>query len=99
MIHLQGEKSEELLHPETIRRLHTPAEGSDYACGWVVTRRDWADGNALTHSGSNTLWYLVMWLAPKKDFAVIAATNIAGSHAEQACDQAVATMIKKWLAE
>ncbi len=95
--HLQGEKTGGLLRPETFRKLHTPPEGSDYACGWVVVRRGWAGGKALTHNGSNTMWYVVMWLAPEKDFAVIAATNIAGPDAEKGCDEAASAMIKKWL--
>jgi len=96
--HLQGERAGGLLKPETFRKLHTPPEGSDYAGGWVVTRRGWAGGRALTHNGSNTMWYVVIWFAPEKDFAVIAATNIAGPGAEQGCDEVAAAMIQRWLA-
>jgi hypothetical protein len=49
------------------------------------------------HNGSNTMWYVVMWLAPAKNFAVIAATNIAGEQAEKGCDEAVSALIHKWL--
>jgi hypothetical protein len=38
-----------------------------------------------------------MWLAPGKNFAVIAATNIAGPDAEEGCDEAATAMIQKWL--
>lgn len=38
-----------------------------------------------------------MRLAPKKNFAVIVATNIAGADAEKGTDQAAAAMIRKWL--
>lgn len=86
-----------LLKPETLARLHTPTAGGDYACGWVVLKRGWASGTALMHNGSNTMWYVVMWLAPEKNFAVIAATNIAGPDAEQGCDEACVAMIHKWL--
>jgi CubicO group peptidase (beta-lactamase class C family) len=99
MIHLQGEKTGGLLKPETFRKLHTPPSGGDYACGWVVVKRGWAGGNALMHNGSNTMWYLVMWLAPEKNFAVIAATNIAGPGAEKGCDEVASAMIQKWLAD
>ncbi len=88
-----------LLKPETLVKLHTPPAGGDYACGWVVLKRGWAGGNALTHNGSNTMWYVVMWLAPEKNFSVIAATNIAGPDAEQGCDEVAAALIHKWLAE
>lgn len=96
-IHLQGERTGVLLRPATFRKLHTPPDGGDYACGWGVGKRGWAGGKALSHAGSNTMWFLVMWLAPEKNFAVIAATNIAGPDAEKGCDEAASAMIGKWL--
>jgi len=96
-LHLERNATNGLLSPETLTRLHTPAAGGDYACGWVVLKRGWAGGTALMHNGSNTMWYIVMWLAPGRDFAVIAATNIAGADAEQGCDDACTAMIEKWL--
>ena len=95
---MQPGPTNSLLKPETLAKLHTPPPGGDYACGWVVLKRGWAGGTALMHNGSNTMWYIVMWLAPAKDFAVIAATNIAGSDAEQGCDEAATVMIQNWLA-
>jgi CubicO group peptidase (beta-lactamase class C family) len=95
---MDSERVGGLLKPETLRKLHTPPAGGDYACGWIVVRRGWAGGNALTHSGSNTMWYVVMWLAPEKDFSVIVATNIAGPDAQKGCDRVAGEMVKKWLA-
>ena len=97
MLHLQVNATNGLLRPESLAKLHTPTAGGDYACGWVVLQRGWAGGTALMHNGSNTMWYIVMWLAPEKNFAVIAATNIFGDDAEQGCDEAAAAMISKWL--
>ena len=97
MFHLDAGKDGGLLKPETFRKLHTPPAGGDYACGWVVLKRGWAGGNALMHNGSNTMWYLVMWLAPEKNFAVIAATNIAGPEAQKGCDEVASAMIARWL--
>ncbi len=88
-----------LLKPESFRKLHTPPAGEDYAFGWLSLERGWAGGKALMHNGSNTMWYLVMWLAPERNFAVIAATNIAGTNAEKGCDDAASAMIQKWLAK
>jgi CubicO group peptidase (beta-lactamase class C family) len=103
MLHLQP-ATNGLLKPETLARLHALPAGvkaenpeESYACGWLVLQRGWAGGTALMHNGSNTMWYIVMWLAPGKHFAVIAATNIAGPGAEQACDDAATAMIQKWL--
>lgn len=105
MFHLQEKATNGLLKPETLLRLHTP-DGTNitdptenYACGWVVLQRGWAGGRTLWHNGSNTMWYIVMWLAPNKNFSVIVATNIAGSDAEDGCDEAATAMIKKWLPE
>ena len=45
-----------LLKPETLAKLHSTPPGSDYAGGWVVVRgQPWAGGDALTHTGSNTM--------------------------------------------
>jgi CubicO group peptidase (beta-lactamase class C family) len=106
IFHLQYNATNGLLKPETLAKLHAPPAGANnispmenYACGWVVLQRGWAGGTALWHNGSNTMWYVVMWLAPEKDFAVIAATNIAGPDAELGCDDACAAMIHKWLPE
>jgi CubicO group peptidase (beta-lactamase class C family) len=97
MLHLQRGQQGGLLKPETLVKLHTPPAGGDYACGWVILKRGWAGGNALWHNGSNTMWYIVMWLAPEKDFAVIVATNIYGDDAQKGCDEAATLMIQKWL--
>lgn len=106
IFHLQRNATNGLLKPDTLARLHTPLAGAtiaslveNYACGWVILRRDWAGGTALWHNGSNTMWYIVMWLAPDRSFSVIAATNIAGPDAEQGCDEAAVAMIHKWLAK
>lgn len=99
MIHLGHGQGDAFLKPESFRRLHAPPDGADYACGWGVVKRGWAGGKALSHAGSNTMWYLVMWLAPEKNFSVVAATNIAGNDAEKGCDEVAAAMIKKWLPE
>jgi CubicO group peptidase (beta-lactamase class C family) len=98
ILHLQGQSDPaSLLKPETFRKLHTPPDGTDYACGWISLKRGWAGGKALMHNGSNTMWYLVMWLAPEKNFSVVVATNLAGPSAENGCDDVASAMIGKWL--
>jgi len=105
MFHLQENATNGLLKPETLARLHKPdgtnisSPVENYACGWVILKRGWAGGRTLWHNGSNTMWYIVMWLAPEKNFCVIAATNVAGDDAEKACDDAAVAMIHKWLPE
>jgi CubicO group peptidase (beta-lactamase class C family) len=55
--------------------LHTPAEGEDYAGGWLVVDRDWAEGRVSWHNGSNTMWYALLVLAPAQDRAFAVVTN------------------------
>ena len=84
-----------LVKPETLAKLHTPAPSSagepKYAMGWIIADgQPWAGGSALTHAGSNTMWYAVAWLAPQKDFAVLVACNQAHP---TACNDAVLALI------
>ncbi|MEQ1862673.1 MAG: serine hydrolase domain-containing protein [Chthoniobacteraceae bacterium] len=83
-----------LMSDATFQKLHTRPAGQSYAMGWVVTDRPWADGEALTHNGSNTMWHAVMWIAPAKQTAFVAVTNCAGDVAQMACDEAVSTLIR-----
>jgi len=90
--HLRGEKGEPgILKPETFKKLHTPPFGGDYASGWMVVDRPWAGGRALTHAGSNTMNFALVWMAPAKDFAVLVATNQGDTF--QACDAAASALI------
>jgi CubicO group peptidase (beta-lactamase class C family) len=81
-----------LVKPETLEKLHTPAAGEPkYAMGWMIAgNQPWAGGPALSHAGSNTMWFAVAWLAPAKDFAVLAACNQAN---DKACNDAVLALI------
>lgn len=98
--HLAGARGEgQLLRPSTFQKLHTPLEGQDYALGWISVHRDWAGGPALTHAGSNTMWYAIIWLAPRKNFGVLTITNIGGDKAAKACDEAVAALIQHVLSK
>ena len=47
--------------------------------------------------GSNTMFYVIIWIAPAKDAVFIAATNAAGAKAEKAGDEAVGELIRKYL--
>ena len=83
--HLLGEKGKPgILKPETFKRLHTPPFGGEYGYGWFLATRDWAGGPALNHTGTNLQNYSVVWMAPRKDFAVLVATNQGDTF--DACD-------------
>jgi len=74
-------------------RLLTPAEGGDYAGGWGLHERGWGGGTVLTHAGSNTTWFAVAWVAPRRDFCLLSATNTAAAGAAKGCDAAVAACL------
>lgn len=85
------------LKRETFDVLHGDPYGQGYAMGWGVVERDWASGRALTHAGSNTMWFAVVWIAPRREAALIAACNYGGREGFQACDAAIAAMIERYL--
>jgi CubicO group peptidase (beta-lactamase class C family) len=92
--HVRGARGEsEYLKKDTWKRLHTPLPGQDYALGWIAAERSWGGGTVLTHSGSNTLWYCTIWLAPSIDSAFLAVTNCASEAAPKAVDAAIAAML------
>ena len=93
MEHARGAKGNGvLLEQATYAQLHTPL-GDDYAMGWGAVSRPWADGIALTHSGSNTMFFATVWVAPEIGVAYTAATNIADSGAPYAIDDAISGLI------
>jgi CubicO group peptidase (beta-lactamase class C family) len=99
-LHLQGAKGNtKLLKKESFDFLHRPAEGEGlpYAGGWIVARRPWAGGVALSHAGTNNSWYCVTWLAPENGFAVLVACNSGNDNANQATDQAASALIQRYL--
>jgi CubicO group peptidase (beta-lactamase class C family) len=84
-----------MLAPAFFAKLHEPAKGS-YAMGWIVAQRGWAQGRALTHSGSNTMNFFVVWLAPKIDLCLAIAANAAGDNVPKALDKVAGELVKKF---
>lgn len=97
--HMAGERGDsELLKADSFKRLHTVVgENSDYALGWIVLARPWAGGPALMHNGSNTMFYVVVWMAPEKNCAVIVAANVGINAAFAGCDEVAGNMINQYL--
>lgn len=79
--------------PAAWSRLTTPAPGESYAGGWQLHERAWGGGTVLAHMGSNTAWTAVAWVAPRRDFCLLAATNAGGAAAARACDEAVSACL------
>ncbi|MEM9594194.1 MAG: serine hydrolase domain-containing protein [Acidobacteriota bacterium] len=74
-VHLAGALGDDThLTVETWRRLHRPVS-NDYAFGWIRYERDWAGGDVLWHNGSNTMWYALLVVLPKKEAVLAFVTN------------------------
>jgi CubicO group peptidase (beta-lactamase class C family) len=101
-IHLVGEKQgwvingRKQLSAAAFKKLHTPL-GDSYALGWIATERAWAGGTALTHSGTNTFFFVVNWLSLSKGRGVLVATNQGGDSASQALDKAAWAAIQQYI--
>jgi len=83
-----------LLKPETLAALHEKPAKGDYALGWGVLKRGWAPGPILTHSGSNTVWFCVAWLAPEAKFGVLVTCNQGDTG--DVCDAVAAACIGRF---
>ncbi len=95
---LKAMRSEEgLLSAAQVQQLKEPPFGGNYALGWGLATRDWAGGQVLQHAGSNGGNFCVVWVAPRKNFAVLAATNRGGDGAPEGLDRVCSEMIKKFL--
>ena len=65
----------------------------DYACGWLVEQRDWSNGPALFHNGSNAMWYVSVWVAPEINRAFIVGTNSFDYHTTEIMEGAMRSLI------
>lgn len=92
---LRGARGESgtLLKSEYYQKLQTPPFGGDYALGWIVAKRAGGGGKVLNHGGDNTMNKANVWIAPKKDFAILVCVNQSGDTAFRATDAAVSAMI------
>jgi CubicO group peptidase (beta-lactamase class C family) len=80
-----------LLKRRQIEKLIEPV--GNYACGWLVEQRDWTNGNALFHNGSNGMWYVAVWVAPEINRAFIVGTNAVDDHTIEIFEDAMRSLI------
>ena len=62
--------------------------------GWLIADRGWTDDKALWHTGTNRIWMAVIWLAPERNAALMAATNVGSNLGFLGCDAAISKMVK-----
>ena len=92
---LRGARGESaLLKPESYQTLQTQPFGGEYALGWIVADRGWGGGKVLNHGGDNTMNFANVWVAPKKDFAILVCINQGGDKAFEASDAAVVALMQ-----
>jgi CubicO group peptidase (beta-lactamase class C family) len=75
------------LKEESLQHLHSDLSQNDYGGGWGLGGRTWAKGRILTHTGSNTTWTAMVFLAPRIRQGILAITNAASPKAAEGCDQ------------
>ena len=74
-------------------------DSEHYAAGWFVVQRDWSGGIALVHDGTNTVWRTVLWIAPDRGIAYLAAANAAEDPATDETLQVLDTIIFSLITE
>jgi CubicO group peptidase (beta-lactamase class C family) len=88
--HLAGARGEGgFVSAESYGKLHSPAPGTAYALGWNVRTHSHSGGRVLYHHGSNGAWYATMWIAPKRDFAILTVTNAGDDAGAKGTDAAL----------
>lgn len=92
--HVAGARGDEtFLSAGSWEQLHTPPAEDGYAGGWIAVDQDWGGGTVLTHTGSNTMFAAVAWLAPEIDTSWLVVTNAGTEAAITAMDEAVASQL------
>lgn len=86
---LAGKPSPVLRSQNAYDHLHKPlvekSPGEKYGCGWICLNTGL--GPALTHAGSNTNTFAVIWVLPESNFAAVVCTNSGEPQAFPACDE------------
>jgi hypothetical protein len=73
--------------------LVTPDLNAEYAYGWGVVDRDWAQGPVLLHAGSNRWWYCKACVAPALGRVYLCAFNLGGDEMEEWAERSLAALI------
>ncbi len=96
-MHLQGHRGTNtaMLKLATWKKLHQAVNGQDYALGWMVREGTWTRGKSLWHNGSNTMFYIVVWVVPHENIAVVVAANAANGPAKAGCEDAAALLVER----
>ena len=99
-LHAHAVEGEGYLTPASVQKLRTPFRGSEgYALGVAAVNRPWATpGQALNHNGDIFGQDSVFWVAPGRDFVLMAFTNTATGDGSSfsALDAAIGLLVTRY---
>ena len=95
--HVAGARGEraDYLSDALWAELHRPRL-EDYAMGWGSLTPEWLGEPALTHSGSNSMWYARVVAVPGWDAAFLVATNCGGDDCKAAVKETIRALAEAW---
>ncbi len=101
-VHLRGFKVEvKFLQEESFEQLHKiwpDDKFNQYTYGgWYRLKRDWAKGEVLTHTGTNTYNYASVWMAPKTNTILVSTANRSRFSGGWASSDAISAMIRLFI--
>lgn len=101
-IHLRGFNGEaKLLREESFQQLHKiwPDDHSNQYTfgGWYRLKRDWAKGDVLTHTGTNTYNYASVWMDPKANVILVSNANRSRFSGGWASSDAISAMLRLFI--
>ncbi len=99
-MHINGFNGKsKFLNRKSFKKLYTkfPVEGNHYTYGgWFRLERSWAKGAVLTHTGSNTLNFANVWVAPEVQSAIVSTTNF-NMKSREATNKVIVEIIQRRL--
>ncbi len=98
-IHSQGFNGEaKFLREESFQQLHKiwPDDKSNQYTygGWYRLKRDWAKGDVLTHTGTNTYNYASVWIDPTANMILVSNANRSRFSGGWASSNAISALIR-----
>ena len=90
-----GESSAKLISEKSRKLLHKSISNNHYALGWMVKSDEKTFGTIITHVGTNTMFYSIIWISPERNFAAVAACN--AGNGSTVCNKAIQHLIRKYL--
>lgn len=93
--HLQKKPGKVLKKAESFEKLNSTLKNSKThgVGGWLVQGMDRFGGHFVQMTGSNTMWFSLLWILPGEGKAIVVTTNSAQPNAFETCDRVVAKLM------